>query len=223
MMTAPPPAPVSPAAPDARDAPALYLASASPRRHALLAQLGVAFEPLLPGDDEDAEALEAPRPAEDPRKYVLRVTLAKLEAALARRAARGLPARPVLVADTTVALGGRILGKPGTPEANAEMLRALSGRTHRVMTAVALARGSGTERLLSTSRVTFARLKPAEIAAYVALGEGLDKAGGYAIQGAAARFVRRVDGSPTGIIGLPLHETAKLLGTLAPPGPRAAS
>lgn len=213
-MTAPDSARAAPSPGPAPAAPALYLASASPRRHALLAQLGVAFEPLPPGEDEDAEALEAPRPAEDPRKYVVRVTLAKLEAALARRAARGLPERPVLVADTTVALGGRILGKPGTPEANAEMLRALSGRTHRVMTAVALARGSSTTRLLSTSRVTFARLKAADVAAYVALGEGLDKAGGYAIQGAAACFVRRVDGSPTGIIGLPLHETAKLLGSL---------
>lgn len=195
----------------------LYLASQSPRRHELLRQFGLRTEPLVAAPDEDAESLEATIVGESPTNYVRRVTDAKLRAALARLATRGLPAAPVLVADTTVALGGRILGKPRDAADAADMLAALAGRTHRVLTAVALARprpqgeGWNTDDAISVSRVTFARLKPAEIERYVESGESLDKAGAYGLQGRAAAFVKRVDGSPSGIIGLPLHETAKLL------------
>lgn len=195
----------------------IYLASRSPRRQELLTRIGVRFELLAPdpGEEEAAEALEAWRPGEAPAAYVLRVTLAKVRAGEARRLARGLPPAPVLAADTTVALGGRIFGKPADAGAAEAMLRALSGRTHRVLTAVALARGRRIEHRVSVSRVRFARLDAAGIAAYVASGEPFDKAGGYGIQGHAGRFVRRVEGSPSGIMGLPLYETDCLLRGLA--------
>ncbi len=206
----------------------VYLASQSPRRRELLAQIGVRFELLLAGADEDAEALEAVAPGESPTNYVKRVTLAKLEAAVARHARRGLPPAPILASDTTVALGGTILGKPADAADAARMLALLSGRTHRVLTAVAMARASRRRLVVNVSRVTFARLSPADVARYVALGEGVDKAGGYAIQGDAARFVRRIEGSHSGIMGLPLYETARLLRGVMPqaPGigvPRAAA
>ncbi len=191
--------------------PFVYLASKSPRRQALLRQIGVRFELLVPGDDEDAEALEAVRAGESPTAYVRRVALAKAEAALARLARRALPPAPVLASDTTVALGGRILGKPADAADAARMLRILSGRTHRVLSAVAVARGRRIESALNVSRVVFARLPPAWIDAYVAGGEPMDKAGAYAIQGDAARHVRRIEGSHSGIMGLPLHETSRLL------------
>jgi septum formation protein len=189
----------------------VYLASRSPRRQELLAQIGVRFELLLAGPDEDAEALEAVRAGEAPDRYVRRVVDAKLSAAMARCAARGLPVAPILAADTTVALGGTILGKPADREAAIAMLERLSGRTHRVLTGVALAHGSHRRAVLNVSRVSFARLKRAELEAYVDLGQSFDKAGGYGIQGAAARFVRRIEGSYSGIMGLPLYETARLL------------
>ena len=189
----------------------VYLASKSPRRQELLRQIGVDFRLLPPDDDEDAEALEAVRAHESPAVYVKRVVLAKLDAAVVRLARRGWPPAPVLTADTTVALGGAILGKPADAAEAADMLRRLSGRTHRVLTAVALARSSRRESVVNVSRVTFARLTRAQIDAYARSGEPLDKAGGYGIQGAAGAFARRIEGSYSGIMGLTLYETARLL------------
>lgn len=189
----------------------IYLASKSPRRQELLRQIGVSFRVLEPLDAEAAEALEAPLPSESPTVYVKRVVRAKLESALASLEPRGLEAAPVLAADTTVAVGGRMLGKPDSPAQAREMLRLLSGRTHRVLTAVALARSSRRDVVVSVSRVSFARLSAAQIDDYVAGGEPFDKAGAYGIQGAAGAFARRIEGSYSGIMGLPLYETARLL------------
>lgn len=189
----------------------IYLASQSPRRSQLLEQLGVRHDLLLPDAAEDAEELEAWMPGEAPADYVVRVTGRKLDAALVRRRRRGLAAAPVLCADTTVALGRRMLGKPADPDQAADMLRRLSGRSHRVLTAVALASGRRRLAALSESRVVFAPLTAAEIDAYVASGEPMGKAGGYAVQGRAAAFIRLIHGSYSGIMGLPLFETAQLL------------
>ncbi|MDE2371825.1 MAG: septum formation inhibitor Maf [Burkholderiales bacterium] len=189
----------------------IYLASQSPRRAQLLDQLGIAHEMLLPDADEDAEALEAERAGELPRAYVERVTRAKLAAARRRLARRALPAAPILCADTTVALGRRILGKPRDAADAAAMLRALSGRRHRVLTAVAVSAGARSSLLTSVSHVRFATLAESTIAAYVAGGEPMGKAGAYAIQGVIAAWIEHIDGSYTGIMGLPLHETATLL------------
>lgn len=197
-------------------APFIYLASQSPRRAQLLDQLGVAHRLLLADAGEDAEALEQSLPGEPPAVYVQRVTALKLDAALRRLRQRGLPAAPVLCADTTVALGRVILGKPADAAEAAAMLARLSGRTHRVLTAVAL--GSGRRRLaaLSTSRVRFAPLGARQIAGYVASGEPMGKAGAYAVQGRAAAFIEHISGSYSGIMGLPVFETARLLDALAP-------
>jgi septum formation protein len=190
----------------------IYLASQSPRRRQLLDQIGVAHELLLPDADEDAEALEAVRPGEAPRTYVQRVTRAKLAAAQQRLARSGRAPAPILCADTTVALGRRILGKPADAAEAAGMLAALAGREHRVLTAVALAREDGASALrLSESRVRFAPLDAARIAAYVATGEPMGKAGAYAIQSGAAAWVAHIAGSYSGIMGLPLFETSALL------------
>lgn len=189
----------------------VYLASQSPRRRQLLEQLGVRYELLLPGTDEDSEALEAVRPGEAPAAYVRRVTGLKLDAAVARRERRGLPAAPVLCSDTTVALGRAIYGKPEDDRDAVRMLRELSGRTHRVLTAVAVQAGRRRLDALSDSRVTFAAMTPAQVRAYVASGEPMGKAGAYAVQGVAAAHITRIAGSYTGIMGLPLHETAQLL------------
>lgn len=189
----------------------VYLASKSPRRAELLRQIGVRFELLLGHDEAAAEALEHPLTGEMPSAYVTRVTLAKADAARARLVERELAPAPILAADTTVALGSRILGKPATHDEAVAMLAALSGRTHQVLTAIALVRGARIQHALSRSRVRFARISRAEIEAYVAGGEPMDKAGGYAVQGAAAAFIRRIDGSYSGIMGLPLFETAHLL------------
>lgn len=189
----------------------VYLASQSPRRRQLLEQLGIRHELLLPGDDEDAEAIEAVRPGEAPATYVQRVTGLKLDAAMARLQRRGLPPAPVLCSDTTVALGRTIYGKPADDADAARMLRELAGTTHRVLTAVAVQQGRKRRAALSDSRVTFAALTPAQVRAYVASGEPRGKAGAYAIQGRAAAFITRIHGSYPGIMGLPLHETALLL------------
>jgi septum formation protein len=190
----------------------IYLASASPRRQALLGQAGVQFRMLVADPTEDVEALEHIRRGESPTAYVERVAIAKAQAGQARMIARALEPAPVLAADTTVAVGGTILAKPRDADDAIRMLNLLSGRTHRVLTAVALARSARRlERCITVSRVTFARLARAEIEAYVASGEPLDKAGAYAIQGGAAAFVRRIEGSYTGIVGLPLYETLRLL------------
>jgi septum formation protein len=192
----------------------IYLASQSPRRRQLLEQLGVRHELLLPDGDEDTEALEAVRRGEAPVSYVRRVTALKLDAAVARMKKRGLSPAPVLCSDTTVALGRVIYGKPEDERDAVRMLRELSGGTHRVLTAVAVQSGRKRVETLSDSRVTFARLTPAQVKDYVASGEPLGKAGAYAIQGRAAAHVSRICGSYSGIMGLPMHETAQLLRSL---------
>lgn len=189
----------------------VYLASQSPRRRQLLEQLGVRHQALLAEAHEDAEALEAVEPGELPAHYVQRVTGHKLEAACARWKRRGLPPAPILAADTTVALGRRILGKPDDAAHVQEMLTALSGRTHRVLTAVAVWTGRRTLRALSVSHVRMDVLPPALIERYIASGEPFGKAGAYAIQGALAGWIAHIEGSHSGIMGLPLHETAWLL------------
>ncbi len=191
--------------------PFVFLASQSPRRRQLLDQLGVSHELLLAEAGEDAEALEAVLPGELPAAYVQRVTALKLQAARRRLAARGLPAAPILCADTTVALGRRILGKPENAAQAREMLTALSGRSHRVLTAVAVAAGRRTLAALSVSHVRFAPLSPTLIEAYIASGEPFGKAGGYAIQSQLAGWIAHIDGSYSAIMGLPLFETAQLL------------
>ena len=189
----------------------VYLASQSPRRRQLLGQIGVRCEPLPPRPDEDAEALEAERPGELPLQYVQRVTRAKLRAARARLAENGAAAAPILCADTTVALGRRILGKPRDAADAVATLRLLSGRTHRVLTAVTVAAGRRERLAVSVSRVRFAPLPAAVIEAYVAGGEPFGKAGAYAIQSTLAAWIAHIDGSYSGIMGLPLFETAALL------------
>ena len=191
--------------------PSIYLASQSPRRRQLLDQLGVAHELLLADADEDAEALEVVLPGELPAAYVQRVTALKLRAARARLTARGLPNAPILCADTTVALGRTILGKPEDAQQARAMLSALSGRSHRVLTAVAVAAGRRTLSALSVSHVRFAPLNPALIEAYIASGEPFGKAGAYAIQSQLAGWIARIEGSYSAIMGLPLFETAQLL------------
>jgi septum formation protein len=191
--------------------PFVYLASQSPRRQQLLQQLGVRFELLLPDASEDAEALEAVRPGEGAEAYVRRVTHAKLSAARQRLLRRGLPAAPLLSADTTVALGRAILGKPTDAGEACAMLARLSGRWHRVLSGVAVTQGARSALRLNVSRVRFAKLPRATIDAYVASGEPFGKAGAYAIQSALAGWVERIDGSHSGIMGLPLFETAQLL------------
>lgn len=192
----------------------IYLASRSPRRRELLAQIGVKFEPLLfrEGGRQDAATDETPRPGEQPDDYVRRVTQLKCEAAWQRVVMRrGLQRKPVLAADTTVALAGQILGKPTDREDAERMLRMLSGTQHRVLTAVALQFEQRFEMVLSESLVTFAAIDDARITAYVLTGEPFDKAGAYGIQGRAGAFVERLEGSYTGVMGLPLHETSNLL------------
>lgn len=189
----------------------VYLASQSPRRRQLLEQIGVRHELLLPDAEEDAEALEAVRPGEAPLVYVRRVTALKLDAALARLKRRGLPSAPVLCSDTTVALGRTILGKPADAAEARRMLQALSGTTHRVLTAVAVQGARHRLDAVSDSRVRFSPLTPARIRDYVATGEPLGKAGAYAVQGRAATFIEHLSGSYSGIMGLPVFETAALL------------
>jgi septum formation protein len=189
----------------------IYLASQSPRRRQLLEQLGVRYELLLPDAGEDTESLETVLPGEAPARYVRRVTALKLDAALQRIERRGLPAAPVLCSDTTVALGRVIYGKPADPGDAGRMLRELSGTTHRVLTAVAVQKGRKRLEALSDSRVTFAALTPAQIRRYVESGEPMGKAGAYAVQGRVAAHISHMSGSYSGIMGLPMHETAQLL------------
>lgn len=196
----------------------IYLASQSPRRRQLLDQLGVAVSLLLPDDAEAAEALEAVRPGEAPAAYVRRVTRLKLGDAARRLAQQQQqrPPAPVLCADTTVALGRQILGKPADAADARRILSLLAGRRHRVLTAVAVARpasrGQGRQwAALSTSQVAFDAWSAADIRRYVDGGEPMGKAGAYAIQGGAALHIRHISGSYSGIMGLPAHETAQLL------------
>ena len=189
----------------------VYLASQSPRRRELLSQIGVAHELLLPGPDEDAEALEVVLEGEAPQAYVQRVTALKLIAARDRLAGRNGKNYPILCADTTVALGDLILGKPADAADAKRMLRLLSGQTHSVFTALAVAWNGETVSACSASRVTFAALSDTDIDAYVASTEPMGKAGAYGVQGLAAAFISRMEGSYSGIMGLPLYETAQAL------------
>ena len=192
----------------------IYLASQSPRRRQLLDQLGVCHQGLVPAAGAEAhaaESLEAVLPGELPADYVQRITALKLKAARARLKQRALPEAPILCADTTVALGRRILGKPADADEAREILSALSGRSHRVLTAIALSAGRRTLSALSVSHVKFAPLSPAVIAAYVASGEPFGKAGAYAIQSQLAGWIAHIDGSYSAIMGLPLFETAQLM------------
>ena len=191
----------------------IYLASRSPRRRELLEQIGVRFTLLLfrEGTRWDADTDEAVLPGETPDDYVRRVALAKAQAAWKRVVMRRLSRFPVLAADTTVALGTQILGKPFKSDEARRMLALLSGTEHRVLTAVAVILEGRCELAVSESRVTFEPLDAARIAAYVDSGEPFDKAGAYGIQGRAGAFVERLEGSYTGVVGLPLFETARLL------------
>ena len=189
----------------------VYLASQSPRRRQLLEQLGVPYEWLLPDASEDAEALEVVLPSESPKAYVQRVTLLKLTAALLRMKRRGLVGAPVLCSDTTVAVGGAILGKPNDPMHAQQMLSTLSGKTHRVLTAVAVGSVRKQRQTLSISNVRFAPMTDQQIKHYVGSGEPMGKAGAYAIQGRAAAHIEHISGSYSGIMGLPMFETAQIL------------
>lgn len=192
----------------------IYLASRSPRRRELLAQIGVKFEPLLfrEGPRQDADTEEQVRPGEAPDDYVRRVTMLKAQAAWQRIVMRrGLRRMPVLSADTTVSLAGEILGKPADRADAERILGLLSGTRHRVVTAVAVGLEQRFELAVSESLVTFGRLDAPRIEAYVQSGEPFDKAGAYGIQGRAGAFVERLEGSYSGVMGLPLYETANLL------------
>jgi septum formation protein len=183
--------------------PHILLASASPRRRELLRQIGIDHAVRPVDIDESA------RPGEAPPAYVLRV--AESKAAALWRQLEPRERRPVLAADTTVALEGEIFGKPGDLEEARAMLGRLSGRTHEVLTAVAVLHERGSAARLSCSTVTFRSLTPAEIDWYWHTGEPTDKAGGYAVQGRAAAFISHISGSYSGIMGLPLFETWELL------------
>ncbi|WP_047391104.1 nucleoside triphosphate pyrophosphatase [Chitinibacter sp. ZOR0017] len=183
----------------------LYLASGSPRRKELLAQTGVIFERIAAPIDE------TPRPNENPRDYVIRMAVEKAESGWRHLQEMGLALKPVLASDTSVVLGDEILGKPLDAADATAMLSKLSGSTHEVLTSLALRTEQGVQTRLNVSRVQFAPLSAAQIAAYVASGEPMDKAGAYGIQGIGGLFVAQLEGSYTGVMGLPLHDTAMLL------------
>ncbi|MCB1752334.1 MAG: septum formation inhibitor Maf [Gammaproteobacteria bacterium] len=182
--------------------PQIFLASRSPRRRALLHQIGITCTPV------EVDVDESVRPRETPADYVVRLALAKARAGTERRPAGNR--MPVLAADTAVVKGGKILGKPVDRSQALAMLRLLSGNTHQVLTAVALA-AEKTDSRLCASRVSMRRIDTAEAEAYWESGEPTDKAGGYAIQGAGAIFISHLQGSYSGVMGLPLFETAELL------------
>jgi septum formation protein len=190
----------------------IYLASKSPRRRELLKQIGVPYELLLmretaPRIDVD----EAPQPHETPHVYVERVVKLKADSAQRAMRERKLPIRPILTADTTVTFDGHILGKPENREDAIRMVGKLAGETHQVLTAVMVTTETDQFKVLTTSFVTFAPLTADEIRAYVDSGESMDKAGAYGVQGRAARFIAKLSGSYSGVVGLPLYETAELL------------
>ncbi len=205
----------------------IYLASKSPRRRELLKQIGVHYELLMMRETphtgqspsrEDGRTLaadldvdESPRDGEMPRLYVERIVRLKTDTALRIMRSRKLSPRPILTADTTVAIGDDILGKPIDAADAIRMLKRLSGHTHQVLTGVAVNALGETEFALSTSFVTFAAISDADIKRYVETGEPMDKAGAYGIQGHAAKFISKISGSYTGVMGLPLFETAELL------------
>jgi septum formation protein len=191
--------------------PFIYLASQSPRRQALLEQIGVTFKLLLPPDLSAAETLEEVMPHESALKYVKRVTRLKLKAAMQQMHHQSLPVRPVLCADTTVVIDQRILGKPANAAQAIDMLTQLSGKTHQVLTAVAVGHLHRIDLALSRSSVKFVAMTAADIQAYVDSHEPMGKAGAYAIQGRAGAFIQKISGSYSGIMGLPLYETTQLL------------
>jgi septum formation protein len=187
--------------------PSIYLASQSPRRAELLRQIGVAFEVLRLADPP----LEQRQPDETAADYVLRIACAKAQAGQRTVHAQKLPPCPVLGADTEVIIDGEVLGKPADAAQAARFLRLLAGRWHEVRSAVALATVEGLTHAVSVSRVRFAPLTEAQIARYCATAEPYDKAGGYAVQGLAAVFIDELQGSYSGVMGLPLAQTARLL------------
>ena len=197
--------------------PRVYLASRSARRRDLLKQIGVGFEVLLFRDQHGRvpDVDETPHPGELPEDYVLRVCREKAELGWKRLQQRNLPRLPVLAADTTVCLDNAILGKPADRDQAAAMLRSLAGREHRVLTAVAVQFADWFDMSVNETFVRFRDLPEREILDYVDTGEPLDKAGGYAIQGRAAVFITEIRGSYSGVVGLPLCETAQLLRKLA--------
>jgi septum formation protein len=191
----------------------IYLASRSPRRRELLKQIGVVFQVVQLREDprRGADVDETPKSAEAPADYVLRVARAKAELAVHYLQRRSLQRWPVLAADTTVVCDQRVIGKPADVEDAVRILSSLSGRPHEVISAVAVALAERVEIALSLSKVWFRALSDDEVRRYVASGESFDKAGAYAVQGRAAAFVTRIEGSYSGIMGLPLSETADLL------------
>ncbi len=199
--------------------PAIYLASKSARRQELLRQLGVDFESLLLREalGRRRDVVEAPRKDEPPLEYVKRVARLKASVGWHCMGRRGMPPKPVLGADTEVVLDGQALGKPADAAGAVAMLATLSGRTHEVITAVAARWQTQLLAAVSTSRVTLRAMARDEIERYVATGESFDKAGGYAIQGKAAAFVQHLEGSYSGVMGLPLHETAEILARIGFP------
>lgn len=201
--------------------PRLYLASQSPRRRELLKQIGVNFEMLLLRSDprRNIDVDEAPMTGEQPEDYVQRVSREKAEAGYAVLRLRNLPSFPVLAADTTVTVDGKILGKPDSAEQAARMLSQLSGREHRVLSAVAIAMNEHVEIALSVSTVRFIELSEERIRRYLLTHEYRDKAGAYAIQGYAGAFIEHISGSYSGVMGLPLFETVQLLQRFGYPTP----
>jgi len=191
----------------------IYLASNSPRRRELLKQIHVRFEPLLfrSGARADADVNEDALPGEDAFTYVQRVAMAKAVGGIKRISWRSLPPRLLLAADTTLELDGAIIGKPDNADHAVDILRSLSGRSHQVLTAVVVGDGQRYAHRLSVSEVRFRAVDEQDIRRYVASGEAADKAGAYGIQGRAAVFIEEIRGSYTGIMGLPLFETAALL------------
>ena len=194
--------------------PRIYLASTSPRRRELLRQIGINFDVLTfrAGErGEDADVDETPLPDEAVERYVERLALAKAQAGMRRVLWRKLLPHPVLAADTTLEVDGEIVGKPRDAAEAHAILERLSGRRHRVLTAVAMSDGERTRSRLSVSEVAFRTLSEHDIRRYIATGEPFDKAGAYGIQGHAAIFIEEIRGSYSGIMGLPLFETAALL------------
>jgi septum formation protein len=200
-------------------APLLYLASKSARRQQLLRQLDIEFESLLLREaaGRERDVIEETVDREPPHHYVERMARTKAQVGWQRMQNRKLAERPVLGADTEVVLDGDVFGKPRDADDALRMIKRLSGRTHQVVSAVALRYRERTEVDLSVSRVTLRRLGAAEMERYVATGEPFDKAGGYAVQGRAAGFISRLEGSYTGVVGLPLYETAALLARIGMP------
>jgi septum formation protein len=194
--------------------PSVYLASKSPRRQDLLRQIGVEFEELLlrEATGRRRDFVESPRKDEAPLEYVKRVARTKASVAWHQMSRRGLTPRPVLAADTEVILDNEVLGKPKDAAHAALMLERLSDRTHDVLTAVAVRWNAQIMLAVSASRVSIRALTREEIQRYIATGEPFDKAGAYAVQGRAAVFISRIEGSYSGVMGLPLHETAEILG-----------